>query len=147
MKLSKSHWVSQQILMSFKCRHCQLIWIFQFILFDCDSSSHISSRNIGVEAFSQIFSSTPISERKVIVNKSQNWEWLNNLESVSFDKRYLMCFFFQIKIHKDWLQMWMSMKSSIVFLSNESDFLKQLKGFFESSSYLSCKIKPRMKRG
>ena len=32
-------------------------------------------------------------------------------------------------------------------VSNESDFLKQLKGFLESCSCLSCKIKPRMKRG
>ena len=125
---------------------CQLIRIFWLILFDCNSCSHISSRNIGVEAFFQIFSSTPISERKVIVNKSQNWERLNNLESVRFDRKVLNIFF-QIEIHKDWVRMWKSMKSSIVFLSNESDFLKQLKGFFESSSYLSCKIKPRMKRG
>ena len=125
---------------------CQLIRIFRLILFDCNSCSHISSRNIGVEAFFQIFSSTPISERKVIVNKSQNWERLNNLESVRFDRKVLNIFF-QIEIHKDWVRMWKSMKSSIVFLSNESDFLKQLKGFFESSSYLSCKIKPRMKRG
>ena len=125
---------------------CQLIWIFWFISFYCNSCFHISSRNIGVEAFFQIFSSTPISERKVIVNKSQNWERLNNLESVRFDRKVLNIFF-QIEIHKDWVRMWKSMKSSIVFLSNESDFLKQLKGFFESSSYLSCKIKPRMKRG
>ena len=125
---------------------CQLIRKFWLILFYCNSCSHISSRNIGVEAFFQIFSSTPISERKVIVNKSQNWERLNNLESVRFDRKVLNIFF-QIEIHKDWVRMWKSMKSSIVFLSNESDFLKQLKGFFESSSYLSCKIKPRMKRG